>query len=160
MGYFGCLIPWRPSAFSQRVKCQMWFTWLGCLAHFFCLSTGRFARGATWGRASVGTVEALAVVLLWGRMGRGGTGTFCMERECPGGVCVWIWCCRRAEEEEGRRLLPWEGGKRGGRAGATSFRVREGGRTPHRLRGLCSCQGFDRLGLSARWERKGTTLLW
>lgn len=36
----------------------------------------------------MGTVEALAVVLLWGRMGRGGTGTFCMERECPGGGCV------------------------------------------------------------------------
>lgn len=52
-------------------------------------------------------------------------------------------CCRRTEKEEGRHLLPWEGRKRGGRAGAVSFRVREGVEMKsHLLHDLCGCQGL------------------
>jgi len=59
-------------------------------------------------------------------------------------------------------LLPCEGRKRGGRAGAASVRVREGGvevedaQSPAWPVGL---PGFDCLGPSVKQESRGTTLL-
>lgn len=92
------------------------------------------------------------------------TSTFCMEWECWGGgrgLNLLLW---KGRKEKRRHLLPWEGKKMGDRACAVFFRVSRGGgiqvEDAPSLTLPVWLPRFGHHGLSARGERKRTTLLW